>query len=165
MQITISVTGLDAAQARMVALQEGFGNFSGAFGILGEQLKMFYGQTVFNSQGTALGSRWASLSEPYASRKAVKWPGAGMLVQSGTMQQGFYDRITPNSLFIGNDTMTPNGKWNLFAIHQLGTKRAGRGRNTTIPARPMVGYNDAVETMIKTVFAADIAAKIEGTAA
>ncbi|HVB24124.1 MAG TPA: phage virion morphogenesis protein [Ktedonobacteraceae bacterium] len=148
LSITVTVTGLDRVNERLSALGASLHDFSGALSLLGRQLIMFYSDTVMNSQGTALGSRWAPLADSTQAYKSSHWPGRGPLVRTGTMQQSFTSTATPDTLFVTNTAP-------YFPYHQLGTRK--------MPQRSMIGVNATVETMIKTVLQADIAAKIAST--
>jgi len=150
MYVTINVTGLDRVNERLSALGASLHDFSGALAILGRQLILFYSDSVINSQGTALGSRWAPLAQSTKDYKSVHWPGRGPLVRTGAMQQSFYAENTADTLFVSNRAP-------YFGYHQLGTRK--------MPQRQMIGTNARVETMIKTVLQADIKAKIASTGA
>lgn len=148
MQVVITVSGLDRVNERLSRLGASLHNFSGALSILGRQLIMFYSETVMNSQGTALGSRWAPLAASTQAYKSQHWPGTQPLVRTGTMQKSFFANSTADTLLVSNNNP-------YFAYHQLGTRK--------MPQRRMIGVNATVETMIKTVLTADIEAKIAST--
>lgn len=155
MQITVTVTGLDRVNERLGALSASLHDFTAALEMLGKQLILFYGNTVFVSQGQALGERWAPLKVSTQAYKATHWPGRGPLVRTGALQQSFESTVTPDSLFITNSAP-------YFPYQQQGTTE-GPGRGHNIPARPMLGVNVTVESMIKSVLEQDIRAKIAGT--
>lgn len=159
--ITVTVTGLDEAKAKTAALGERLSDFTEALTSLGTAMIKFYSDSVFNTSGEALGSPWRALTDKTVLEKDKKWPGRGILQRTGALQQGFYNDITPMSLFISNNTKTANGA-DLFAIHQLGTS-SGSGRGHNIPARPMIGVNPVIESLIQTVIEADVRAKIDST--
>jgi phage gpG-like protein len=70
----------------------------------------------------------------------------------------FYSEADPMSVFISNNARTPRGA-NLFAIHQLGTG-SGSGRGHNIPARPMMGINEPVKSIIAQIIETDLRSKI-----
>lgn len=177
--ITVRITGLDHAQARLAKLGESLMDFTEAFESLATGLLLFYSQTVFNSKGQALGTPWAPLKASTQAFKNKNYPGRGPLVRTGTMQDSFNKTVTPHSLFIGNDT-------EYFRYQQLGTglnrnassssllgnlaryaagggRGGGRGRN--LPARPMLGINDEVKSMVSAAIRHDIKQKIDRGAA
>lgn len=176
MQIIVKVTGLDNAQARLTKLGASFHDFTATLTGLGEKMIMFFSQNVFLSQGGALGERWAPLADSTEAQKNKKWPGRGMLVRTGTMQDSFYSDVTPDTLFISN-------RASYFPFQQLGTgfsrggtmpfhigslARAhsnfgGHGRGRSLPARPMLGINDGVMELIKEAIKTDIDEKIAST--
>jgi len=155
LSIQINVTGLDKAQERLTQLGASLHDFTSALTTLGKQLIIFYSQSVFISEGSALGKRWTPLAASTQAEKDRDWRGRGMLVRTGAMQQGFYSNVTPDTLLVSNSVP-------YFPYHQLGTSE-GRGRGHNIPARQMIGVNSTVEAMIKSVMEADIRAKIAGT--
>lgn len=155
LRVEIHLTGLTEQQQRLAKLSASFKNFSSALTALGKQMVMFYSQTVFISQGSALGKQWTALKPASQAYKSKHWPGRGPLVRTGAMQEAFYDEVTPNTLFISN-------RASYFPYQQLGTS-PGTGRGHNIPAREMIGVNDTVEAMIKTALETDIRAKIAGT--
>lgn len=159
MQIVVHLNGVDEAKAKMGTFSESLMNFTEVLTKLGEKLKLFYSDNVFISSGTALGKRWTPLAASTVAYKSKHYEGTGILERTGVLKDSFYYDVTPNSLFVSNNAQTPNGK-SLFAIHQLGTTTAGRAKNTTIPARPMVGMTPALETTIKENVEADLAAKL-----
>lgn len=162
MQITVTVTGLDDAQARLGALGDSLHDFTGALTSLGTALLRYYSETVFVTSGEALGSSWRALKDTTVKEKIRKWPGRGILQRSGAMQEGFYNDITPVSLFISNHVK-------YFEYNQLGTGEKGDGvvpgvgRGKNLPARPMLGVNSAVESLVTQVIEADVRAKIDST--
>lgn len=176
MQVVVTVTGLDRAEERLTALGNSLHDFSEVFEGLGKSLILFYGDTVFNSEGQALGETWTPLSDNYAAWKSKHWPGRGMLEQTGEMRRSFTSDVTPDSLFVSNDDP-------IFTFHQQGTGAnrqssstmsflgglarsfsiGGMGRGRNLPARPMIGVNATVEGFIRTAIEGGVKAKIEST--
>lgn len=76
--------------------------------------------TQFAEEGHGQHGRWKELSEPYATRKAKKYPGAPILVASGKMKRSLLSEsntgeMTPRTLLYGS-----NIKYARY--HQTGTK-------------------------------------------
>jgi len=153
LSVTVHITGLTEEQTKLTKLSASFSDFSGVLASLGSQLIMFFSQTVFVSEGEALGDPWQQLTTATQTEKDKKWPGRGMEVRTGAMQGSFYDDITPQSLFISN-------RASYFPYQQLGTS-TGPGRGHNIPSRKMLGVNDTVIGMIQTEIEANVRAKIE----
>lgn len=94
---------------------------------------------VFAAGGAAEGlPAWPALTERYARWKARKFPGAGVLIQTGALRNALTDPKAPGAIYeisseelrMGAARMTPDGKWDLGLIHQ-------RGRaDGSMPARP-----------------------------
>lgn len=174
MQITVTITGLDRVEERLSALGDSLHDFSDTLKGLGKALILFYGDTVFVSRGQALGSTWAPLSTTYDAWKAKNYEGRGILERTGIMRESFYSEVTPATLFVGNSAP-------YFSYHQNGTGAGGAdqaqiafgramlgigggtrvGRGNNLPARPMIGVNSRVESLINVAVKADIKAKIE----
>lgn len=148
--VVVNVTGLTETQTKLARLSTSLHDFTGALTSLGTQLVTFYSQTVFSSRGQALGETWAPLAASTRKEKDRNWRGRPDLVRTGLMQESFYKKVTPDTLFIGN-------KAPYFAYQQLGTSR-------NLPARKMLGVNATVEGFIRTTIEEDIRAKIDGLA-
>ena len=153
LSVTVHVTGLSEQQVRLTKLSASLEDFSTALTSLGAKLLLFFSDTVFNSTGQALDSPWPDLAPATEAEKNKNWPGRGMEVRTGKMQQSFYNDVTPQSLFISN-------KASYVPYQQLGTS-TGPGRGHNIPARKMLGINDTVIGEIQTTIEADVRAKID----
>lgn len=76
---------------------------------------------------------WAALSEPYATRKAIAYPGKTILRRTDAMYESLTNpasslrRITADDMFIGTDVT--------YAVfHQLGTVKMPRRRPVSLTA-------------------------------
>ena len=98
--------------------------------------------------------KWAALSDLYAARKARKHPGKTILRATDRLMQSLTERTAPGAIYeltpthvrIGTDVQTPDSRWNLGLIHQLGAP------NRNIPARPMIRLTMGSRTRIVVVF-------------
>lgn len=107
-------------------------------------------EKVFETEGGATrGGAWKPLSKPYAARKAKTHPGKGILERRGDLRKamtgkgpGAIRNVGPQELEIGASVRTPNGKWDLGLIHQLGS-RDGR-----VPMRPIIDLPETVKTQM-----------------
>ena len=157
--ITVQVTNLHETNDKLTKLALSMHNFESAMVEVGKALEHYFGTDVFESEGGALGSRWKALSEPYGSVKRRTYDGRLILEKTGHLRKSWYSEADPMSVFISNNARTPKGA-NLFAIHQLGTG-SGTGRGHNIPARPMMGINEPVKSIIGQIIEADIRSKID----
>jgi phage gpG-like protein len=157
--ITVTVTNLKETEAGLKALEVKMHDFGTAMVAIGHALSDYFSNDVFESEGGALGKRWVSLSPKYEEWKRSHYDGRLILEQTGTMRKSFTSEPDLTSVFVTNKATTRSGK-SLFAIHQLGTS-GGAGRGHNIPARPMIGINEGVRSIIAQIIDADIKAKIE----
>lgn len=152
--VTIKISNLTHTEDKLQKLIALTHNLTPAMEAIGKELEHFYSEDVFNSEGGALGKKWQELAESTRERKAVEFPGRGILERTGTLRRSFYSEVTPLSVFISNNAETPDGR-SLFAIHQLGTSE-GKGRGHNIPARPMIGLNESTKAIIRQIITDEI---------
>lgn len=77
---------------------------------------MLQGSLMRNFAAEGRPERWAPLSPEYARRKAIRYPGAPILVATGAMRAGFTYTATPQTLKIDNAMF-------YWWFHQVGTTR------------------------------------------
>lgn len=94
----------------------------------------------FDKEGGYSGSGWKMLSAAYAKMKARRFPGTKILERTGKMKKsfteggdGWYQLLQPLSMEVGSNLKTPNGRYGLAMLHQMGTKK--------MPARPIIGLS------------------------
>jgi phage gpG-like protein len=101
MQIT--VTGDEQVVVGLQRLKADIGDdLSEAFDDVGRELKQFFEGDVFESEGSAAGDKWAALTEPYATYKATRYPGKGILEATGAMRASFTSLVESDSLLFTN---------------------------------------------------------------
>jgi phage gpG-like protein len=96
--------------------------------------------TQFDSEGGEFGTKWQQLSPKYASWKAAKYPGKGILQRTGKMRKSFKTKIAPLSATIFNPTF-------YFKFHQSNTARRGK-----LPRRVMMQIDRRRQDMILREF-------------
>lgn len=97
---------------------------------------------------------WEPLSPRYAARKARTYPGMPILQATRRLMLSLTDAdapdavfdVSPTRLILGTDVETPDGKWNIGLLHQLGAP------NANIPARPMIRLPMTARTRITMIF-------------
>lgn len=146
MNLTVKITGSKEELARFKKLGDKLTDFSSAMKDVSRELKHYYEYNVFESQGAVYGKKWAALSPVYKERKGRTHPGAYILVASGAMRGNFQGISTRNSATISNPT-------SYFGYLQTGTRR--------MPARPMLGINKEVETLVHDIIQEDVHKKLE----
>lgn len=150
LQVTVKISGDTELTAKLTKLGTKLVNFMEANKSIGKEVAAYYGGQVFASQGAELGKRWASLSPNYKRYKAKKYPGRGLNVVSGHMQKGFTYEATTKQVVIFNEVSKESVPY--FDFIQLGTRK--------MPARPMLGINEPIKTIIADIVNIDIANKI-----
>jgi phage gpG-like protein len=175
LKIDVTISGGAQVAAKLDRLGGSLTDFKSAMGKVGKFGKNYFSGPVFESEGEVLGQKWAPLNPKYEVRKAKKYArGAQILVASGTMRKKFYYSAGKQSVFIGN-------KDPKFPYHQLGTGFGGTanaarvavarhlmgmggggsiGRGNNLPARPMIGINQAFETGVQDIIRKDIREKL-----
>lgn len=147
LSVTVKIIGAQEEIARLQALGSSFTDFSAAMKIIGKDLKNYYKDDVFASEGGLLGSPWQGLSKRYALRKAKTYPGKSILVATGNLKKSFSYSTTKNSVLITN-------KAPYFKYHQSTLPRK------KMPFRPMLGVNSEVEGIVHKIIDADVKRKI-----
>lgn len=144
--LTVRVTivrGKDVP-GRIRKLGQGLSDLTGAMKDIGKSLGKYYASTAFASQGAVYGQQWPALSPAYAVWKAKHYPGAGMLIQKGTMQKSYVSTSTRSSVLVTNSDPK-------FKYHQ-----STEGPRTRIPRRATIGVNGEVEDIVRDILTAEI---------
>jgi phage gpG-like protein len=99
---------------------------------------------TFSSEGPA----WKPLARSTQRDRARKGypPSNPILERTGRLRASLTDltgpdaiyEVYPQQLVLGSALRTPNGRWNLAAIHQYGATINRNGKTWRIPARPVM---------------------------
>lgn len=149
LQIAITISGDKQTIEKLQKTGQGLANMGLAMNSIGKRLSSFYGNEVFASEGSAIDERWKPLSPKYKMYKATghttmnskrkssmrTYPGAGILVKTGSMKNSFKYDATKNSTTIRNTAP-------YFKYHQSTEARS------KLPRRPMMGVNDNVRNIV-----------------
>lgn len=84
----------------------------------------------FDTEGAAMSGGWDPLSPDYGRFKARAFPGKGILVRSGELEESLAGTLGVRE--IDRNSMTVGTQISYAAYHQNGTKR--------MPARRLIGY-------------------------
>jgi len=149
--IQVKITGNEQLIAKLRRLNLGLLDFTEPLKAIGEELKSYYSNQVFASQGGVLGVRWPTLAASTMLYKAKHYAQYATvpLIRTGTMKDNFKSTVTPRTLAITNPTP-------YFVYHQSSAAR------TKIPYRPMMGINQDAKEIVERILRADIQALIEG---
>lgn len=147
LSVKVTIRGTEEELAKLHKLGDKLTNFESAMAKIGDEVKSYYVNDVFDSRGGAIGQKWVALSPVYKSWKLKHYRnGSANLIATGTMHDSFKDDSDRNSATISNDTT-------YFQYHQLGTRR--------MPARPVFVINKAVRDIVGTIVDEDIHKKLE----
>ena len=147
LSMSITISGTKKTQEKLKRLGSSLYDFKGAMGEIGAEGAKYYSNQAFASQGGVFGGRWASLSPRYAAIKAVLYPGRPMMVRTGKMQDSFTYAASSKEVLIGNSAPQ-------FKYHQSTAPRS------KMPRRAMMGVNDPVRKMVRTIIEADVRKKM-----
>jgi hypothetical protein len=149
LKVEIRISGDAALVGRLDALKIGLRDFTAPLTVIGEELKNYYGNDVFATQGGAIGIPWPTLAASTVKQKLRKYPtyASTPLIRTGKMKSSFRAKVSPVSLEISNDAP-------YFKYHQSTAPRS------KIPYRPMMAINTEVKSIIQRVIQADVDAKV-----
>lgn len=146
MQITIQISGVTEVQSKIKALGDGLYQLDEGMRQIGEYMSNYFGNEAFASQGQVFNGTWPRLSMKYSIWKAKNFPGRPPEVRTGKMKGAFAYTAGSQSVKVGNNMP-------YFKFQEEGT---GRG----LPARRMMGVNDANKRMIADILGEQIRQKI-----
>lgn len=152
LSVTVKITGDKEEIAKLRKLGDKLMDFTSAMRTIGDELKSYYANDVFDSRGGVYGTAWVPLSPVYRNWKLKHYRnGSANLRLTGQMQKSFRATTTKNSVVIDNTRITANGR-NLLEIHQKGL-----GHN---PVRRVLLINTTVENKVKAIIDKDVHEKI-----
>lgn len=135
--VILDIQGLDKTVEFLEALRKAIEEPQTPLESVGEYLLNFFSNDLFMTEGAAYGNRWEDLSEPYRTKKAEEYPGAGILVRTGEMMRGFKALPVTDVLTIYNDT-------EYAKYHQEGTSK--------MPQRILLQVDDERSKQISSIF-------------
>lgn len=86
---------------------------------------------LFQTEGAQHGGSntpWAQLKDSTLESKSKLWPGTTILVASGELEASLTEKdramhvLGPDVMLWRSDVTTPDGRWNLAALHYTGTR-------------------------------------------
>jgi phage gpG-like protein len=154
LQIQVKISGVSEEIERLTRANIALLDYSVALTAVGEELKRYYSNDVFATQGADIGARWPALAASTIKARSgshTRMIGASVgqpLVLTGKMKESFTAKVTPLSLTIGNSAP-------YFKYHQSSAPR------TKLPRRQMLGINEEVKRIVQTIIAEDVKKKVE----
>lgn len=147
LSITINISGTQEELNKLAKLKGGLRDFTTAMRTVGDLMVKYYAGKGYASQGGVFGVVWPSLNPVYARRKAISYPGRGILEASGTMKRSFDATSTSDSVSVTNTAP--------YAIYHQSTEP-----RTKMPYRPIMRINDDVKDIVRAVLQQDIQKKL-----
>lgn len=147
LSMSITIRGSKETKAKLKRLGSSLYELKPEMADIGAKAAEYYSNQGFASQGGVFGARWAALSPRYAAIKAKLYPGRGMLVRTGKMQDSFTYAASNNQVIVGNSAP-------YFKYHQSTLPRS------KMPRRASMGVNDPVRQMVRTIIEAGIRKKL-----
>jgi len=136
LNVKVVIKGDKKAISQLKNLTTAFKDWKPELTTVGEYLKDFYSDPVFETEGGIFSARWQKLSTAYAIRKAEEYPGRGILEASGTMRRSYETKVFSNLLQLINPTE--------YAVYH----QEGRG----VPERLLIKVDDKVRNKVIDVF-------------
>lgn len=149
----IEITGLEAVQRKLRGLSE--------LGHNTEPLMHTIGNIIVNSvkdsfeeEKSPFGEKWSALKPSTVAQKKRKGKSDKILRRDGYLADKWVVDATSKKVVVSNNSKHKGFAYGL--VHQFGTRKAGRGKSTFIPARPFLPANKSgklqrdIQKIIKT---------------
>lgn len=115
-------------------------DWSPAFERIAEHFREHMTQT-FDTGGMATAGHWPALSPHYAAWKAARYAGRPILTREGDLRkamtqkgaEGNVNEISAHEMTVGGRRMSKDGRWDVGALHQTGTRYMPRRRIINLP--------------------------------
>lgn len=145
LNISISIRGGRETSAKLGRIGTQLLNFTNPMKQIGEQFVDFYSSEPFVTEGGIYGDHWAALAPSTLREKANKFPGRGMEIRTGKMQQGFRAETNIMSARIFNIT-------DYFRFPQQGT--------SNMPQRLIMGLTQERLKTVADIIKRDVEQKL-----
>lgn len=146
LNVRVEIKGDKKAIAQLRKMLSSFEDWKPELTATGEFLVNFYQNSAYETEGGVFGARWQALSSAYAIRKAIKYPGRGILEATGAMRKSFKKRVFANLLELINDDP------------KAGLHQEGRGR---LPVRELIRVDETRKSQIVDIFKKGALIKIQ----
>ncbi len=131
----IEIRGLEAVQRKLKGLSE--------LGRNAEPLMWTIGHVILNSiedsfenEKSPFGEKWAALKPRTTAQKTKKGKSDKILRRDGYLADKWVVDADSKKAVVSNNSKHKGFAYGL--VHQFGTRKAGRGKSTFIPARPFL---------------------------
>jgi phage gpG-like protein len=151
MYLRFAIEGEVQLSRKLLTISDAVKDWSPAFQKSGEDLIEFFSYDVFETEGNAIDERWMPLSQPYAKRKAKRYPNAGILEATGTMRKSFMQAADATSLTIWNAA-------EYFKYHQ-----SKQPRSSSLPRRVVMKLTENLRQLVVKNFQAYFLERVGGS--
>jgi hypothetical protein len=153
MQLQVKILGDKETIAYLHTVSGKLRDMSTPMKEIGTELKDYFSNDVFATQGGALGVKWPGLADSTIKQKSRRYRSYAVtpLVRTGAMKKAFYSKTDRSSVTIGNDASQ-------FVYHQSSAPRK------KIPYRPMLLINEHVESVANRVIGSHVDLIMRGRA-
>lgn len=136
LNIRVVIKGDKKVISQLKNINNAFKDWKPELTAVGDFLKDFYADPVFETEGGIFAARWQKLSTAYSVRKAEQYPGRGILEASGTMRRSYETKVFSNLLQLINPVE--------YAVYH----QEGRG----VPERLLIKVDDKIKSQVIDVF-------------
>jgi len=140
LEVNIQMQGVEELEAALAKLSHKAQNLAPVFHDFGNTLTQGIEES-FDGQRSYDGTSWEALKPSTLAYKQKH--GGSKILQSG--ESNLYESIAynaeSNSLTVGVNAYSDDG-YPYPLVHQFGTTKAGRAKNTTIPERPFMPIDE-----------------------
>ncbi|PIP38188.1 MAG: hypothetical protein COX19_14105 [Desulfobacterales bacterium CG23_combo_of_CG06-09_8_20_14_all_51_8] len=133
------IEGEKSLSRNLTTLDWNLKNWRSEFTETGKYLQNFFAGQVFSTRGGVIGESWKPLSPAYAARKAMRYPGRGILEATGRMRGSFQYESSNMWTRVFNTV-------NYFKYHQ------SRMPRTRLPRRVMMKLDNQRKQSIVQIF-------------
>ena len=131
----IEITGLEAVQRKLKGLSELGRNTEPLMHTIGNIIANSI-EDSFEDEKSPFGEKWAALKPSTVAQKKRKGKSDKILRRDGYLADKWVVDATSKRVIVSNNSKHKGFAYGL--VHQFGTRKAGRGKSTFIPARPFL---------------------------
>jgi len=146
MKVNIELKGIEQLESTFDALAQKAQNLTPVFHDLGNTLTQGI-EDSFDNERSYDGTSWEALKPSTLAYKTKH--GASKILQSkdSNLYESIAYEASSNALFVGVNAYSDEG-YPYPLVHQFGTNKAGRNKNTEIVARPFMPIDDNGELYV-----------------
>lgn len=139
MELSFKIEGEQQMSRKLRGIEKELRDWKPAFKKTADELKNIYSREVFDTEGSVIGVKWQPLDSAYASIKARKYPGKGILEATGRMRGSFKTLYKSDMAAIWNSAV-------YFKYHQSNKPRS------KLPRRVMLKLGHQQRELVQKIF-------------